>query len=91
MLLSVVIPVYHGAITIVRLVETVQEQMRAYAFEIILINDGSKDDSERVCLGLAERFQNITFLSSLIKIISKAYPRSCSCTVSTSRTIVMAP
>ena len=63
MLLSVVIPVYHGAITIVRLVETVQEQMRAYAFEIILINDGSKDDSERVCLGLAERFQNITFLS----------------------------
>ena len=63
MLLSVVIPVYHGAITIVQLVETVQEQLRAYAFEIILINDGSKDDSEKVCLGLSEQYQNITFLS----------------------------
>ena len=63
MLLSVVIPVYHGAITVVRLVETVQEQLRAYVFEIILINDGSKDDSEKVCLMLSEKYQNITFLS----------------------------
>ena len=63
MLLSVVIPVYHGAITIVRLVEIVQEQLRAYAFEIILINDGSKDNSEKVCLSLSEQYQNITFLS----------------------------
>jgi glycosyltransferase involved in cell wall biosynthesis len=63
MLLSVVIPVYHGAITIAQLVENVQEQLRAYDFEIILINDGSKDDSEKVCLGLSEQFQNITFLS----------------------------
>jgi glycosyltransferase involved in cell wall biosynthesis len=63
MLLSVVIPVYHGAITIVQLVENVQEELRAYDFEIILINDGSKDDSEKVCLGLSEQFQNITFLS----------------------------
>lgn len=61
--LSVVIPVYYGAITITRLVETVQEQLRAYNFEIILINDGSKDDSEKVCLSLSEQFQNITFLS----------------------------
>jgi glycosyltransferase involved in cell wall biosynthesis len=63
MLLSVVIPVYHGAITIVQLVENVQEQLRTYDFEIILINDGSKDDSEKVCLGLSEQFQNVTFLS----------------------------
>lgn len=63
MLLSVVIPVYHGAITITRLVETVQEQLRTYNFEIILINDGSKDASEKVCLDLSKQFQNITFLS----------------------------
>jgi glycosyltransferase involved in cell wall biosynthesis len=63
MLLSVVIPVYHGAITIVQLVENVQEQLRPHDFEIILINDGSKDDSEKVCLGLSEQFQNVTFLS----------------------------
>jgi undecaprenyl-phosphate 4-deoxy-4-formamido-L-arabinose transferase len=63
MLLSVVIPVYHGAVTIVQLVESVQEKLRAYDFEIILINDGSKDNSEKVCLGLSEQYQNVSFLS----------------------------
>jgi glycosyltransferase involved in cell wall biosynthesis len=63
MLLSVIIPVYYGAITITRLVETVQEELRPYDFEILLINDGSKDDSEIKCMELVERFENISFLS----------------------------
>lgn len=63
MLLSVIIPVYHGAVTIQKLVENVQEQLRIHSFEIILINDGSKDDSEKVCLELTEKFNNISFLS----------------------------
>ncbi len=62
-MLSVVIPVYNSAITITQLVENVQQQLRAYSFEIILINDGSKDNSEKVCLGLSEQFNNVTFLS----------------------------
>ena len=63
MLLSVVIPVYHGAVTIQKLVESVQEQLNNYSFEIVLINDGSKDDSEKICLELTEKFSNISFLS----------------------------
>jgi glycosyltransferase involved in cell wall biosynthesis len=63
MLLSVIIPVYHGAITITKLVENVQEQLRAYAFEIILVNDGSKDNSEQVCIALSEQYNNVSFLS----------------------------
>ncbi len=63
MLLSVIIPVYHGAVTIQKLVENVQEQIWIYSFEIILINDGSKDNSEKVCLELTEKFNNISFLS----------------------------
>jgi glycosyltransferase involved in cell wall biosynthesis len=63
MLLSVIIPVYHGAVTIQKLVESVLEELDAYSFEIILINDGSKDDSEKVCLELSEKFNNISFLS----------------------------
>jgi glycosyltransferase involved in cell wall biosynthesis len=63
MLLSVVIPVYHGAVTIAKLVESVQEKLREYSFEVILVNDGSKDDSERKCLELSEKFDNISFLS----------------------------
>jgi glycosyltransferase involved in cell wall biosynthesis len=63
MLLSVVIPVYHGAVTIAKLVESVQEKLREYSFEVILVNDGSKDDSEKKCLELSEKFNNISFLS----------------------------
>jgi glycosyltransferase involved in cell wall biosynthesis len=63
MLLSVVIPVYHGAITVQKLVETAQAQLKEHPFEIILINDGSKDDSEKKCLELSEKFDNISFLS----------------------------
>ncbi len=63
MLLSVVIPVYHGAVTIQKLIESVQEKLQEFSFEIILVNDGSKDDSEKKCLELSEKFANISFLS----------------------------
>lgn len=63
MLLSVVIPVYHGANTVQKLVESTQEQLTPYSYEIVLINDGSKDDSEKVCLELSTKFDNISFLS----------------------------
>ncbi len=63
MLLSVIIPVYHGAVTIQKLVDVAQEQLKVYPFEIVLINDGSKDDSEKVCLELSAKFKNISFLS----------------------------
>ena len=63
MLLSVIIPVYHGAVTIQKLVDVAQEQLKVYSFEIVLINDGSKDDSEKVCLELSAKFKNISFLS----------------------------
>ncbi len=63
MLLSVVIPVYHGSVTIQKLVESTQVQLEGYSFEIVLINDGSKDDSEKVCIQLSAKFDNISFLS----------------------------
>ena len=63
MILSVIIPVYHGAVTIQKLVDTAQEQLKAYSFEIVLINDGSKDDSEKICLELCAKFKNVSFLS----------------------------
>lgn len=63
MLLSVVIPVYHGAVTVQKLVKSIQEQLKELSFEIILVNDGSKDDSEKICLELVNKFNNISFLS----------------------------
>jgi glycosyltransferase involved in cell wall biosynthesis len=48
-LLSIVVPVYNGADTIAELVEALARQSFGMAFEIILINDASKDSSQAVC------------------------------------------
>ena len=61
--LSVIIPVYNGANTISKLVESLQEELRMYDFEIILVNDGSPDNSEKTCKNLTVIHQNINFIS----------------------------
>jgi undecaprenyl-phosphate 4-deoxy-4-formamido-L-arabinose transferase len=61
--LSLVIPVYNGSRTIGPLVEQSIKIFGSTAFEIVLVNDGSKDDSEMVCAELAKKFpQNVTFV-----------------------------
>jgi glycosyltransferase involved in cell wall biosynthesis len=61
--LSVVIPVYNSEQTIGPLVARVQACLAGRAFELVLVNDGSRDDSERVCLTLAEAWPNLKFVS----------------------------
>jgi undecaprenyl-phosphate 4-deoxy-4-formamido-L-arabinose transferase len=53
--LSIVIPVYRGAATIGRLVDALSALHPAGGLEIILVNDGSPDDSGRVCQELVPR------------------------------------
>ena len=61
--LSLVIPVYNGSRTIGALVEHTTKIFGSISFEIVLVNDGSEDDSETVCIRLAEKFpQNVTFV-----------------------------
>ena len=61
--LSLVIPVYNGSRTIGPLVEQTAKIFGSTSFEIVLVNDGSEDDSEKVCVKLAEKFpQNVTFV-----------------------------
>jgi glycosyltransferase involved in cell wall biosynthesis len=61
--LSLVIPVYNGSKTIGPLVEHVHEVFAGTAFEVVLVNDGSGDDSERACAELARRFSStVTFV-----------------------------
>ncbi len=52
--LSIVVPVYRGAATVGRLVEALSALRPAGGLEIILVNDGSPDDSGDVCRRLAE-------------------------------------
>src|SRR5260370_4469139 len=57
--LSFVIPVYNGSQTIGRLVERIHTVFASMKFEIILVNDGSEDDSELVCAKLVEKLPQI--------------------------------
>ncbi len=50
--LSIVIPVYRGATTIGRLVAALSELSPDGGLEIVLVNDGSPDNSAEVCEAL---------------------------------------
>jgi undecaprenyl-phosphate 4-deoxy-4-formamido-L-arabinose transferase len=61
--LSLVIPVYNGSRTIGPLVEQTVKIFGSTSFEIVLVNDGSEDDSEMACAELAKKFpQSVTFV-----------------------------
>ena len=62
--LSLVIPVYNGSQTVGLLVEHIHAVFVSVPFEIVLVNDGSDDDSEQVCAQLAEKFpRTVTFVN----------------------------
>ena len=61
--LSVVIPVYKSERTISPLVSRLQDCLQAISFEVVLVNDGSPDQSEQVCQFLAETNANVQFIS----------------------------
>ena len=63
MKLSVVIPVYNSAQTLVALVERLQTCLSGLSFELVLVNDGSRDRSEAVGNALADRYDNVQFIS----------------------------
>jgi undecaprenyl-phosphate 4-deoxy-4-formamido-L-arabinose transferase len=53
--LSIVVPVYRGAATIGRLVEALAELEIVAGLEVVLVNDGSPDNSADVCQDLLAR------------------------------------
>ncbi|MFL5730813.1 MAG: glycosyltransferase family 2 protein [Cytophagaceae bacterium] len=63
MKISVVIPVYNGAKTIASLVDDVKKALPGYETEIILVNDCSRDDSEKICEELAMKYSFVRFIS----------------------------
>lgn len=63
MYLSVVIPVYNSETTIGPLVNRLHDCLANVLFEIVLVNDGSADGSERVCQKIAEEYDAVTFVS----------------------------
>jgi glycosyltransferase involved in cell wall biosynthesis len=61
--LSFVIPVYNGSRSIGGVVREIHDLYADLDFEIILVNDGSQDDTERVCSELQQQFpDSVSFL-----------------------------
>jgi len=63
--LAILIPVYNGSATISKLIDTVIETLSQSAnlHEIILVNDGSRDNSHEVILEAIEKYPNyITYI-----------------------------
>ena len=69
--LSFVIPVYNGAATIKRVVGEILANFAAHSLEVILVNDGSKDDTEGVCRGLVEAFPRTVIFLQLSRNFSE--------------------
>jgi hypothetical protein len=62
--LSVVVPVYNAEETIAALVQQLLDVYRPRGLiQIVLVNDGSRDRSHDICVGMAEKFPDaITYL-----------------------------
>jgi glycosyltransferase involved in cell wall biosynthesis len=61
--LSLVIPVYNGSDSIGRVVREIHECFNDLSIEVILVNDGSHDNSEAICRKLVEEFPaTVTFV-----------------------------
>ena len=70
--LSVVIPVYNGGQTISRVVEScIKHLASTLVLEIILVNDGSSDDSEEVCKQLVEMYPKFVLFANLAKNVGE--------------------
>jgi undecaprenyl-phosphate 4-deoxy-4-formamido-L-arabinose transferase len=65
--LSFVIPVYNGSRTVGAVVERIHDSYRDLDFEVVLVNDGSQDDSERVCRDLHRRWPETVVFAHLAR------------------------
>jgi polyisoprenyl-phosphate glycosyltransferase len=63
MKISVCIPVYNGSTTIGQLVSEIQKELEEFHIEIILVNDGSIDESEMICEKIARESKYVKFIS----------------------------
>lgn len=62
-LLSLVVPVYNAACYLDKCIESLVKQSYKN-IEIILVNDGSKDDSLLICNSYAKKFKNISVIDT---------------------------
>lgn len=70
-LISIVIPVYNSESTIGSLVDQLVNDIDAFSLEIVLVNDGSSDNSEESCVKAFQTHQSIVKFYSLAKNVGE--------------------
>lgn len=74
-LFSIIVPVYNVETFVHKALSSVLEQ-NFDQYELIVINDGSTDQSGNICYSLAQKYPQITFIQT--PILSKKYgAKSC--------------
>lgn len=63
--LSVIIPLYNAQDTIMKAIHSVENQSMAISYEIIVVNDGSTDNSERILLDYIASNKNLFLFTKL--------------------------
>ena len=61
-LISVIVPVYNGETYLANCIESIEKQSYK-PLEVIIVNDGSTDQTKEVCRELTEQYDNIRILS----------------------------
>ena len=69
--ISIIIPVYNSENSIAKLVEILIRELENYNTEIVLINDGSIDNSEKICEELGSQYPNEVVFCSLAKNVGE--------------------
>ena len=61
--LSIIIPVYNGQDYILRCLDSILRQQGASQYEIIVVNDGSTDDTTKILSAVTEIYPNVTVIN----------------------------
>jgi len=71
--LSIIIPVYYSENSITALVDKLQIEIAKYIsdFEVVLVNDGSKDKSGEHCAALAKKYSKNVLYAELARNFSE--------------------
>jgi dolichol-phosphate mannosyltransferase len=72
MKISIIIPVFNEEKTILKILESTQKTFTDTEFEIIIIDDGSTDDTENICQNFCQSNKNINY-EKLTKNYGKGY------------------
>lgn len=68
---SIIVPTYNSEDTIERCINSILNQTYS-DFELIIINDGSTDNTENICMNLVKKYKKVKFITQENKGVSAA-------------------